>query len=1334
MHQILKRLFTPLALLVATQIPTVGAEAIRVVGPDGQIQSAPQYSQSVGRLSQPSATYGPTGQSETLWSIATKLRPNGELSVQQTLLAIYRLNPQAFDNQNIHELIKGSRLRIPSAVQVQAESSEEAIRILNEHRAKLRPAANVSARPAPTIPVVTEQNNAQPPVTEKEPGKAAVPAQLPGALAEKEQAITEAKTEANKPSVNTDVLKQELADSEGELLALEEKNHQLRLMLSEVQGEVDNLRDELGDESRIRSEVEKMLEVERQRMAEEQAMQPTMLETLLDNTWALILLALIPGLLLVVIVILLLSRKPAPVAMPLADTQHEPEVASLMDDDVPDIDLDDDLDNDVLLGEDLFDDDSDIQGEAFSMGDGEATAGENDVFANLSESEFNLDDGDEQDPFASIDDNGDLDTGMDFDTSTTGVSVDGNEQALSLEEMERALDEDIAPEEADNVLNDFDLSDDSDDISQDELDNLLAVEEPDEMLDGNELDQSMLDDLFNQVEPEINDDQMTDLDFDTLLSETRDSSQEDELDLADIDDIDALLDATRQQDDAGASDRNNTFAVGEESTELLDDLLEESAEADDFAVGEESTELLDDLLEESAEADDFAVGEESTELLDDLLEESAEADDFAVDEESTELLDDLLEESAEADDFAVDEESTELLDDLLEESAEADDFAVGEESTELLDDLLEESAEADDFAVGEESTELLDDLLEESAEADDFAVGEESTELLDDLLEESAEADDFAVGEESTELLDDLLEESAETDEFAVGEESTELLDDLLEESAEADDFAVGEESSELLDDLLEESEDADKFAVGEESTELLDDLLEESAEADDFAVGEESTELLDDLPEESSEEDIPAVQEGVEEEQDSLNVESLINIDELTDDTMSVEEEDRSESAPHLDLEAGSQELLDELFAEPEAESESEPEAVKESLFDEDFMAALDEHSPQTGLDEIDSFLSEFDEYEHDIKEDPGSLFEQEEDIPPTPATEAVEAENPEAVDSPETEESPESTESKDENIQNTGVSEQSAAEQTEAVPNEFGMPRDSDWEVDESTDDEAALDEFDFPEYGEDEALQDAMQEEPPITESGALESELLDISDDELGEYDEDTALQDVLVEEQHKPEGESEGSSKKFEAFDESATLAELLADDGNQPQASFDEPLDDDTIHSAGMDINAMLAESEDWNGFTLSPEQQADISADIPEDQHDIWVTVSEQPELSNEDWGHQPDEHNLSADTSRFVSVDDLMAQVDAEEPVNPDDEVLNLEVGLNEFPDVIGNVNQFDVDANSEAAGKLDMAKIYIEMNDKEGAIQLLEEAIVYGEDDIRREAKALIDEIKG
>ena len=38
---------------------------------------------------------------------------------------------------------------------------------------------------------------------------------------------------------------------------------------------------------------------------------------------------------------------------------------------------------------------------------------------------------------------------------------------------------------------------------------------------------------------------------------------------------------------------------------------------------------------------------------------------------------------------------------------------------------------------------------------------------------------------------------------------------------------------------------------------------------------------------------------------------------------------------------------------------------------------------------------------------------------------------------------------------------------------------------------------------------------------------------------------------------------------------------------------------------------------------------------------------------------------------------------------------------------PDVIGEVSDIDVDSNSEAAGKLDLAKIYIEMNDDKGAI---------------------------
>ena len=64
----------------------------------------------------------------------------------------------------------------------------------------------------------------------------------------------------------------------------------------------------------------------------------------------------------------------------------------------------------------------------------------------------------------------------------------------------------------------------------------------------------------------------------------------------------------------------------------------------------------------------------------------------------------------------------------------------------------------------------------------------------------------------------------------------------------------------------------------------------------------------------------------------------------------------------------------------------------------------------------------------------------------------------------------------------------------------------------------------------------------------------------------------------------------------------------------------------------------------------------------------------------------------------------------------------------------DVIGDISDIDVDNNSEAAGKLDLAKIYFEMSDEKGAVKLLEEAIVDGSDEIRQQAKRLIDVING
>jgi pilus assembly protein FimV len=51
---------------------------------------------------------------DTLWGIASRMRPDSSLTMNQTMVAIYETNPQAFDG-NINRLKAGALLRVPSA-------------------------------------------------------------------------------------------------------------------------------------------------------------------------------------------------------------------------------------------------------------------------------------------------------------------------------------------------------------------------------------------------------------------------------------------------------------------------------------------------------------------------------------------------------------------------------------------------------------------------------------------------------------------------------------------------------------------------------------------------------------------------------------------------------------------------------------------------------------------------------------------------------------------------------------------------------------------------------------------------------------------------------------------------------------------------------------------------------------------------------------------------------------------------------------------------------------------------------------------------------------------
>ncbi|MCG6266442.1 FimV/HubP family polar landmark protein [Vibrio furnissii] len=1557
MRQFFKRLLLPLAVAAVSQTSIVHAEGIRLIGPGGEVQSSPQFSSEVVRNtptpsanSEPSTFFGPTTEQDTLWSIATRLKPSANVSVQQTLLAIYRLNPQAFENQNIHSLMPGSTLRVPSLAQVSRVSTQEAVNVMAAHQARLN-----------QTPVTTPSQPAKPqPVVEV---KKPVPSMV-------EEAAPPAPVVA---PVQADVAKVEkqLTASDTELDALEEKNHRLRLMVAQMQSEVDNLKHELGDENRIRSEVEKLLQEERVKREEAAKMAPA--DDWLSNGWMVGLLALIPGLLIGALVLMLLNRRSKASDAQQAESQTQtatPEttVAPITVGE-PEIDG---LDDELLLDDDLFGDSDDSE-KLFS--DEMDSKDEADIFADLDESDldFNLEGEDGQDPFAGIDDDGDLDT--DFG-SNSGISVSGDEKALGLEEMERALDEATHDSDDDDETA-FDLSDDGD-MSQEEIESLLASDGEAEDLESEAIDQSMLDELLGGLD----DDEADDLDFDTLLDDNLDElmSNTGEQAASDVkmtsdEDLENLFNSIESQADL---DELEAQADNDEETALLDELLDD----DDVSFDSDSTDLLDELLSEADEDsihldDDFDA--ESDKFLNELLEESATTDEDAFDHDSATLLDEWVEQENQPSDAVTDEDEVEasslddgtgFLDELLEIEQQAQEPAEEFNSANFKDDLLSSAPEhdplLDEFKLDDDDAlsfdddefdfnpeiEGLDTTPEPEPEpqsepdvtsqpedkstevANEFGVPQDDDWLLDDAMEQPAEselppasmADDAPLS--SADFMAELDETQEPVSQDRVQDTAGELpvpeenaIDDMIAEAQlESEPLADVEASedalaAEFLDAEAEEAfgfndieqpkeTDAAAFAdamaeaelpaetdVSEDAlaAEFLDAEAEDEFGFDDAALPEynEADALADAMaePNVSGELEAPEQDNAVEQpvtaddefEFDDVELPEYNEADALADaiaePDVSGEPEafvqDNSEIEPpqaeaddefdfdDLELpEYSEADALADAIADPDVSGEPEafvqdnseiepPQAEADDEFDFDDLE-LPEYSEADALadaiaephvsgepeafvqdhpeieppqaqadDEFDFDDLELPEYteadaladaiaEPNVSGEPEALVQDDAEIEPPQAKaddefefddlELPEYSEPDALADAIAE--PNVSGDPAEPVQDDAVIESPQAEADEFEFDDFDMPEYTEADaladaiaephvsgepaepvqddaVIESpqaeADDEFEFDDIELPEYNEADALADAIAEpevsdelEAPVQDDAEIEppqaqaDDEFEFDDIELPEYNEADALADAIAEpevsevstassqadevsEAIEPKAEQgiDFESMAHQEFDEQA-LDSLLNDNESADGFAFDQPMDAKTIDSAGMDIDAMLQMGgEDWNGFSLTPDQQAIIPDEVPEDEQAVWQQdiQNQQPEVETENWGTQEDIADFDPTQNQFMTIDELMAQVERDDPAfNPDDEALKLDVGLNEFPDVIGDISDVDVDNNSEAAGKLDLAKIYMEMNDEKGAVKLLEEAIVDGSDDIRQQAKRLIDVING
>ena len=114
-----------------------------------------------------SSYYGPTTTADRLYRIALAIKPSEQVSVGQTMVAIFEQNKHAFKNDNMNNLYSGLLLAIPSVTQIAAIDPAEASRLLvahntstNQHFVQTKHAESTRADLAETVSEVSTPDHA----------------------------------------------------------------------------------------------------------------------------------------------------------------------------------------------------------------------------------------------------------------------------------------------------------------------------------------------------------------------------------------------------------------------------------------------------------------------------------------------------------------------------------------------------------------------------------------------------------------------------------------------------------------------------------------------------------------------------------------------------------------------------------------------------------------------------------------------------------------------------------------------------------------------------------------------------------------------------------------------------------------------------------------------------------------------------------------------------------------------------------------------------------------------------------------------------------------------
>ena len=698
----------------------------------GPKNSSPRYSELQPQI-QPgrkSDNYGPIVSSDTLWQISRNYRPNSSLSVYQVMQAIYEINPDAFEQQNINLLKDGSILKMPS---------EAYIFNVNNRQAQQKAQLDILSFKSNISNKLIEQTS-----------NAAALEQTKELMEQKLEAIDEAQ---NRQLI---AIRKQFSESINSVQSILDNNKKLSERLSKVNADIDEMRSEEQQKSlqmnQMGQSIEELLEKSRQDDAVKAGQMAEKNSSWLDNMMSLILLFTLPVLFaLIAFAYWMIKRKVPKVVKPEDDSSDDISLdpfATKMDDlsgvssaeESPQ--NNDKLDSGDLFGDDdldsLFDEDDDLLAD-FKDNDDDSELkkilleeDEQQVDADAADMEYEEDEpllapDDETLTESAVDEEEPAEISIDELLNEIGGSDDINGEAL------RKLDKEIIAqsEELDSVT----------DILLDELvqiRTMLSDDEAQKLLGKAEsqLDIQALDDLVAEIEEVLVDELDTEADISEVLNEAQQIEAE-ELAETDVLKSDEPASSSSLNDLAFSAD---DFVIKDESNQSFSSsppTPDDSESIDDFDDSE-----LDNAFDDTINGLSFESSQNSSDELEDLpglgdwlVEDEVKSnqkqidvteDDGIIEELEGSSFDEMLESIDLDNDLSLDEDDTGYdIGALLGETPKSEDLDVSKQETEDFLDveaLLSESFDADDE---------MDKVLDLDIPLEPFVNEQDNLEMID---------------------------------------------------------------------------------------------------------------------------------------------------------------------------------------------------------------------------------------------------------------------------------------------------------------------------------------------------------------------------------------------------------------------------------------------------------------------------------------------------------------------------------------------------------------------------------------------------------------------------